>query len=371
MHSALPQVSGDLLGGRFRSRSANVRVILSGLVFILLVIYLISPHSDASSYRANADGKQTNGAVTISYSSVPYIHPDLSRLSEYRTSQMVTVDGIAVDSRTHSIMYEGSGSGPEIVLVVGLDAKGYSQEYLQLVLDDRISYASKHGYGVYARYLEDFAQTNDDLAFAKIFLVREAMFAFPNAKWMWWLDQDAVIMDQEFDLWQHLVSPPVLKNHMIRDAPILPPESVIHTYKRVPSDQIRFILTQNDRGVSTASFLVTNDPLYGHILMGYWMDPLHRAYQGFGSEPGYNRRLDASVTHMVQWHPAILSRMAIVPNSILCGRPDEGLILGGQKYEPGGFVYIVRSTNEVDTPPFEEVANRWKRAKESSRQTTT
>lgn len=428
MHSALPQVNTDLNGkysngsihnhhrtrfsrswvsmifGKSRDSMDEIRKIIVAGVVLIVVLYLLVFRGDDNinvnnynygrggalivggggkpsgwfSWFHNHDyytGKVRTGAETMELSNSPYIYPDVSRLSEYRTSQLVTLtDGTVVNSRMHSIIYNpDDGSHPRVVMVTGLNSDEYSKEYLEMVINDRLQYAKQHGFGLYIRYIKDFvtelptdtASAEDKAAamsFAKVSLMREAMFAFDKSQWMWWLDQDAVIMKHDFDLEQELLDANNFDNYMIRDAPIIPPESIIHTYKRVGADQIKFIITQNDRGLSTASFLVTNDELYGRMLMGYWADPLHRTYSGFQSHVGPDGQLEASLTHMVQWHPAILSKMAVVSHQILGARPDEGKVLAGQKYEEGGFVYLVRSTNEAKFPGFDAINVEWKNA---------
>ncbi|KAF5102795.1 hypothetical protein D0Z03_000349 [Geotrichum reessii] len=312
-------------------------------------------------------------------------------------------DGRILDSTKHRILYKPSKSAaklfnapkyfdhilktgvnelkdtnPPLVLVLGLDADRYSKDYLANVLADRLAYAKKHNYGLYARYLQDFAPNEkedpeieielDPLEWAKTNLMREAMAAFDKAAWMWWLEQDAVIMDTEFDIGSDLVFDKAkLSKQMIRDAPIIPPESIIHTYKHVRADQIKFITTQNDVGICMASYLIRNDPLYGRILMDYLRDPLHRKYPGFRSA-GSGQAVDAAVTHLVQWHPAILSRMALVPASVLGAPPEETKLLKTLEYKTGEFVRRLKSSllEHRGVRDNDYISDEWKSVKASS-----
>ncbi|ANB15913.1 Mnn11p [Sugiyamaella lignohabitans] len=387
MHSALPQSTLDgrfharkpsifgshglpVLFGYLRSPVARSIGVILGFFFTAYLLIFAAGGPGVSSYKTYVR-KMSNGAETVMYSTSPYITPDITRLAEYRTSQYVTLaDGKIVDSRKHAILYNGPKPGPQIVLVIGLDSDAYSQEYLNQILEDRKAYAKKHGYGLYARYIRDYVGNMpggmDDAetaaSFGKVFLIREAMYAFKDCKWVWWLDQDAVIMNHDLKVESDILDPAALKELIIRDAPILPPSSVVHTYKRVPAEKIRLIVTQNDRGISTSSFLVSNDQIYGHILIGYWMDPLQRGYQGFNDNNALNRRLDASLSHMVQWHPAILSRMAVIPRRTIASSIDEGDVLKNQQYAAGDFVKILRSTNEEQAPPLEKLTEQLKTA---------
>lgn len=348
-----------------------------------------------------------NDALTLSITTEPYIYPDLTKLEEYRTRRAIQLpDGTKVISKTHATLYKpmskrrsrfgvlvdglktlivGSGgrqkpfikssskmnpriahllatqnsdefertlTDPPIVMVLGLDADRYPKHYLDLIVKDRLAYARKHGYGLYVRYLQDFVSEDEKdttdkispLEFTKVGVMREAMFSFSTSAWFWWLDQDALITNHDWDIGADLVyNKDELSNRMLRDKPIIPPESIIHTYKRIPAEQIKLITMQNDLGVNLASFIVRQDQLYGRVLMDYLKDPLQRKYQGF-RDVGSGKALNAAMTHLLQWHPAILSRMALVSPAILGAYPEDNTILKGSQYKPGDFVYLLKSS---------------------------
>ncbi|KAA8911942.1 hypothetical protein TRICI_003628 [Trichomonascus ciferrii] len=374
MHSALPQVNSELAKGKGRGdgwrsskRARTTGKGVGGVVGVAALIWLLYVLGGwVWGERVYYRGGVWNGAETIEVSSSPIIVPAISQIAEYRTSQYVTAkDGRTVSSPRHSVVY-GGGESPELVLVMGID-DSFPPEYLEAVIADRKAYAERHGYGLYVRYLKDFATLSPqgdsyNFDFSKVMLLREAAFAFKHAKWLWWLDQDAIIMNHAYSVARELLDPAQLNDKMLRDAPVIPPESIIHTYKRVPAGQIKFVLTQNDRGVSAASFLLRNDQMYGNVFLNYWCDPLHRSYPGFVAQGPFGR-LEASLTHMVQWHPAILSRMAVVPHKYLGARLEDGNVLKGQKYENGDFVLLVRPPNEEQAPPSNQIADEWNKQK--------
>lgn len=369
-------------------------------LFFFFVHFLLSGNANSAKYQG-----VFNDAHTVSVVAEPYIYPDLTKLDEYKRYKTIELpDGRKVASSKNSLIYKPSkaaaksfnaqkwldnllkhggvaqelqDANPPLVLVLGLDADRYSKDYLIRVLNDRLAYAKKHGYGLYARYLQDFQpeeETNpeietklDPLEWAKTALMREAMYAFSHAAWLWWLEQDAVIMNHEFDIGSQLVfDKQALSQQMIRDAPIIPPESIIHTYKHVPAEQIKFITTQNDAGISMNSYLIRNDQLYGRMLLDYLKDPLHRTYPGFRAA-GSGRAVDAAVTHLVQWHPAILSRMALVAPSVLGAHPDEGKLLKGISFKKGSFVYLLKSSllSHRGVQDNDYIADEWNLAKAS------
>lgn len=367
--------------------------------------YSSSPFSSLFSYFSSSDlvysktihgaGPQKyvyNDAATLSVTHSPYIYPNLAELEEFRRTGRVDADGLKVFSRTHAIVYkparekkrwfwnssktkngnvfkgnnnnnkmdregtdlfEKQHNNPPLVLVVGLDAKRYPRKYLEWVIQDRLKYAQLHGYGLYIRYLQDFeapaaaasssGENPTNLEFAKIALMREAMFAFATSAWFWWLDQDAVITNHTFDIGSQLVfNKQKLSQQMLRDTALIPPQSAVHTYKHTAASQVRLIVQQNDMGIDLASFVIRQDPLFGHMLMEYLMDPVHREYQGFQSV-GKGKVLNFAVTHMLQWHPLILSRTAVI-RSVLGAYPEGFFVAKGGSFRKGDFVYLLKSS---------------------------
>lgn len=377
--------------------NSRVQWLIAAVLFLFLIIhYLAGGGSSTRNY-----GGVFNDAHAVTIVQQPYIYPDLSKIEEFRKFRTVELkDNKKVASAKNSIIYkpeksaasslnffgkslnagkntELDGANPRLVLVLGLDADRYSKDYMANVLADRLAYAKKHGYGLYCRYLQDFIPEEennpeqehklDPLEWAKVNLMREAMFAFSQAAWMWWLEQDAVIMNPKFDIGSQLVfDKEILSKNMIRDAPIIPPQSIIHTYKHVPADQIKFITTQNEAGISMNSYLIRNDQLYGRMLFDYLRDPLHRTYPGFRAA-GSGRAIEAAVTHLVQWHPAILSRMALVPTALLGAHASEGKLMQNPTFKKGGFVYLTKSSllSRRGVQDADYIANEWNLAKAS------
>lgn len=356
-------------------------VILSVIIVGLTVGWLLTlwTHTRPSGYF-DQTYKSTLRREPIEYLKQPIYYPDLGQLAQYRAGHMVKLaNGQDVESHKVSYLYKGSKAtklasssnskdsttngntrgDPPLVLVVGIRAKD-AKELLELVVENRRKYAEKHQYGLYIRYLDDFDMADsEDLT--KAALMRDAMAAFPTAEWMWYLEQDAAIMNMDHDIYSQLLTPEALNPQMIRGAPVVPPQSEVHTYKRVPASNIEFVCAQNDRGLSSTSFFVKNTRLYGQILMEFWSDPLQRQYVGFKTrnEGVISGQSDASLTHLVQWHPLLFSRMAVVPAKAVGSWIDDGATIHDQQYANGDFVAILHSTNE-DTPVNRDVVlGRW------------
>ena len=43
---------------------------------------------------------------------------------------------------------------------------------------------------------------------------------YPHAEWIWWLDIDAIIMNPDIDLFQHLLDPQILQTKLVQGDPI-------------------------------------------------------------------------------------------------------------------------------------------------------
>ncbi|KAG7938062.1 uncharacterized protein OGAPODRAFT_75412 [Ogataea polymorpha] len=204
----------------------------------------------------------------------------------------------------------GGGKSPEIVIVTGVDFEQFEQGHLTKVVQNRVDYAHANGYGVYVRWIQEFIPTlqefHNDRKWAKLFILRAAMHAFPQAKYFWYLDENAYIMRHDIELYSYLLEPISLEPIILRDQPIVPPNGAIKTYKKTKPEDVRFVITQTKDGLNTDSFILKND-IYGKGLLEFWTDPLMRKYPSFVADD------KDALMHILQWHPVILSKSAIVP----------------------------------------------------------
>lgn len=214
---------------------------------------------------------------------------------------------------------------PEVVIVTALDFEKYSNGDLVNLVQNRIDYAYQQDYGLYVRYYQEFApvfnsvkfmKKSEEAKWARIFALRAAMFAFPKAKWFWYLDQDSLIMNPTINLKQYLLLPEALSPVMLREKSIIPPDGLIKTYKNSNAEDMRIIITQSDSKLETYSFLVKNDYL-GKCIIESWSNHLFRSYGNFPFGP------DSALTHALQWHPYILSKTAIVPARTIAAQQTD------------------------------------------------
>ena len=103
------------------------------------------------------------------------------------------------------------------------------------------------------------------------------MKLYPKASYYWYLDQDALIMNPSVKIETDIMHPRKLDKLMIREQPIVPPSSVITTFKHLKGEQIHFALTQDMHGLGTGSWIIRNDE-WAKFLLDTWFDPLYRSY---------------------------------------------------------------------------------------------
>ncbi|RCK56708.1 putative alpha-1,6-mannosyltransferase MNN11 [Candida viswanathii] len=219
------------------------------------------------------------------------------------------------------IVYGSSSTSnsPELVIVTAVDFDKYSLNALTKIVQNRVDYAHLQNYGVYVRWYQEFLpyfnefdalRDKEKSKWVRVFCMKAAMFAFPNAKWFWYLDQDALIMNMNTNLEDYMLKPSALNSVMLKDQSLIPPNGLIKTYKNAKAESVRFIFVQSNQKIETSSFLVKNDCI-GKSMMDIWGDDLYLQYPNFPYGP------DSALTHILQWHPFILSKTTIVPTKTI------------------------------------------------------
>ena len=84
-------------------------------------------------------------------------------------------------------------------------------------------------------------------------------------------------MNPSVEIKSTITMPKVLGPMMRRDVPIVPPDSVIKTYRHTPPEKINFMLTQDHDGLNPGSFLLRQNP-WSRYFLDVWMDPIFKTY---------------------------------------------------------------------------------------------
>lgn len=211
---------------------------------------------------------------------------------------------------------------PKVIVVTAIDFEKYSLPGLTKIVQNRVDYSHAHSYGTYVRWYHEFLPALNSLTYLsslekskwiRLTMTRAAMFAFPHAKWFWYIDQDGLIMDLSIDIEKYMLDALALGPIMQKEQAIIPPDGAIKTYKNVSPENVKLILTQSPSKIETNSFLVKNDVI-GKAMLEFWYDKLYLTYPSFPYGP------DSAITHILQWHPFILSKTAIVPARTISAR---------------------------------------------------
>ncbi|KAF7545751.1 hypothetical protein G7Z17_g8945 [Cylindrodendrum hubeiense] len=222
-----------------------------------------------------------------------------------------------------------SGNPPVVILTV-VDPTKYSESYLKSITDNREEYAAKHGYETMTVKLFDYKTNGAPQSWARIIAVRHALSLYPDAKYIWLLDQNAYIMEYSLSLEEQLLDPTKLEGLMIKDQSIVPPDSIIKTFALLKGKNTAFILSQDETGLVTNSFFIKNGD-WAKFFIETWLDPLYQSYN-------FQKAERHALEHIVQWHPTILSKLALVPQRTIASyaRNKED-----NSYRDGDFVALL------------------------------
>lgn len=235
---------------------------------------------------------------------------------------------------------------PKVIIVTAVDYEMYEMDYLAKIVQNRVNYAHHRNYGVYVRWYQEFVPIMNSIQFlsakerakwVRLYCLRAAMFAFPEAEWFWYLDQDGLIANLKVDMFDYLLNKENLNAAALREQPVIPPHGFIKTYKSLQPENVKLVFTQSETQLETNSFIVRNDVI-GKGIIDIWSDQLYLNYNNFPHGP------DSAITHILQWHPFILSKSVIVPARMINSAhsqetlPEEAETSDNVHYFPGDLV---------------------------------
>ena len=73
------------------------------------------------------------------------------------------------------------------------------------------------------------------------------------------------------------MSAPRLESLMLKDIPVVPPDSVIKTFSHLRGNQVDLVLTQDDDGLAPSSMIVRQGE-WAKFFLDSWFDPIYRSY---------------------------------------------------------------------------------------------
>lgn len=222
---------------------------------------------------------------------------------------------------------------PPVVIVTVLDETTMSQDYISKIKGNRDDYARRHGYAnfytnttLYAPYLE-----SSPSSWSIVPALRHAMNIYSHSQWFFALSPHSLFMNPTESLEDHLLEPAKLSSLMLKDIPVVPPDSVIHTFSHLQPEKVDLILTQDADSLAHGSFLLRKGE-WAKYFLDSWMDPLYRSYN-FQKAEGH------ALEHLTQWHPTILSHLCLVPQRTINAYNFESSTDSSTQPSNGGSLY--------------------------------
>ena len=103
------------------------------------------------------------------------------------------------------------------------------------------------------------------------------MTVYPHSTYFLTLSPHALIMNPTIDIKTQITEKKTLESLMMRDKPVVPPDSVIRTFSHLRGDKIDLILTQDGEGLCQGSFILRRGE-WAKFFLDTWFDPLYRSY---------------------------------------------------------------------------------------------
>jgi len=107
--------------------------------------------------------------------------------------------------------------------------------------------------------------------------MRHALTKYPDASYIWFLDMDGFLMNPLLTVEDHLMHPQTIEENMIRDHPVVPPDSIIKTFAHLQGGDVDLMVTQDKEGLSIGSLIVRNS-VWARFFLETWWDPIYRSY---------------------------------------------------------------------------------------------
>lgn len=208
-----------------------------------------------------------------------------------------------------------------VAIVTVLDEATMSKEYVEIIKENRDDYAKRHGYKNFYTNITTYSHLTkpSPSSWSMIPALRHSLTLYPEVDYIWYLTPHALIMKPHVSLYEHVLVN--LTNLMQKDVPVVPPDSVIHTFSHLKPSQVFLILSQDGDNVAHTSFILRNTnkmPVpydqpkenWAHYFLDAWFDPLYRAY-------AFQKAENHALEHIVQWHPTVLAKLAMVDQRLI------------------------------------------------------
>jgi mannan polymerase II complex MNN11 subunit len=140
-----------------------------------------------------------------------------------------------------------------------------------------ITWLTDSGYATFFPTNKDYNLGGSPTSWARVPATRHAFSKYPYSSYVWYLDQNSLIMNPELKVETHIMDKKRIESLMIKDQPIVPPDSVIKTWPHLKGENVEFVLTQDKDGLAQGSFILKRGD-WSKFFLDTWFDPLYRSY---------------------------------------------------------------------------------------------
>jgi hypothetical protein len=172
--------------------------------------------------------------------------------------------------------------------------------------------------------LSEYRVKDEEAVWTKTAVLVDAMNRYPNAKWIWWLDFDAVIMTPTIDLGKHILNPDAMFSNLLKDRtfPIMHLGQSVSEQLVLPSapdpNEINFLISHDQNGLNAGSFFLRNNE-WTRELLELWGDPILMLEKEW-----WAKEQDALVHIFLHHHHFIKNHVGIVaPRIFNANVPDD------------------------------------------------
>lgn len=170
--------------------------------------------------------------------------------------------------------------------------------------------------------VSDYNTGESPKSWARIMAMRHALSKYPDATYIWFLEQNAFIMELDKTLEEHVMAPATLESLMIRDWSVVPPDSIIKTFSHLKGQDVNLVISQDEVGLVTNSYVLRNGD-WAKFFIETWMDPL---YQSYNFEKAERHALVSSTDYTDRESETNISagtHRSVAPNHSLQARPHS------------------------------------------------
>lgn len=225
-------------------------------------------------------------------------------------------DGPGANPRAWSKKAEiGDGPrGEEVVLLIASDSKGNQgnsiPHFRERVVENRQEYADWHGYTLHQVDFDDI-DFPGHVIWKKIPAIKRAFTANPEAKWVWWLDLDAIIMNAHVPLSTYLLHPLVLETKLQRNATVRHMNATL-SHADLRAEDVNLIFAADMNGLNAGSLFFKRGD-WTDMLLDAWTDPyVMEHHQTMGKEQ------DALI-HMINHYEEVANHTGLVDQHVING----------------------------------------------------